>query len=141
MTHATRHIPCHSLPSLPNLPSLKMFTSNASSRMFAVNIVPYPLSRTLYVTQSESIFLSKKPRINTQSPRLDRLRLPVHNRALAYNSQETKTFESVLRPSRRFVVLMHNQLPPCACALQLHALDQFKLDLLCRCVGAVSGAC
>eukprot|EP00976_Prorocentrum_cordatum_P019909 403514-Prorocentrum_minimum.AAC.3 len=39
---------------------------------------------------------------------------------------------------RRFVILVHNPLPPCACQLQLHSLDQFKLDLVCRCVGAVS---
>ena len=39
---------------------------------------------------------------------------------------------------RRFVILVHNPLPPCACQLELHSLDQFKLDLVCRCVGAVS---
>ncbi|KAK3251241.1 hypothetical protein CYMTET_39410, partial [Cymbomonas tetramitiformis] len=37
---------------------------------------------------------------------------------------------------RRFVILCHNPLPPCACEFRLMALDVFRLDLVCRCISS-----
>ena len=38
---------------------------------------------------------------------------------------------------RRFVLVMHSPPPPCACSFRLTALDQGRMDLVCRCMSSV----
>lgn len=38
---------------------------------------------------------------------------------------------------RRFILIMHTSLPPCACKFKLQSLDTHRVDVICRCISSV----